>query len=274
MDQVCQNHTGVTYSVTNDVTVTYNWNYTGTGVTINGSGNSVNLDFNATATSGTLSVTTTNGCGTSPALTLDITVNLQPTITLGLDPGVCQGSDSASLPYSATTGSPDQFSLVYDAGALAEGFANVTNAALGISPIALIVPVAAAVDVYNAGLTVRNSSTGCVSGVNAITVTINPLPVVTITGSSLECEESTTTLDAGAGFSSYAWSFGATNLGNAQTQAVTTQSLVVPTINATETYTVVVTNAQGCSNTDTHDITVYRLPEPGPNYHIPNDNIP
>jgi hypothetical protein len=81
-DQVCQNQSGVNYSVTSDVTLTYNWNYSGTGVTINGTGNSVSLDFDIIVTSGTLSVTTTNGCGTSPALTLDITVIALPPTTL------------------------------------------------------------------------------------------------------------------------------------------------------------------------------------------------
>jgi hypothetical protein len=103
LDQVCQNHTGVTYSVANDVTVSYNWNYTGTGVTINGSGNSVNLDYNATATSGTLSVTTTNGCGISSALTLDITVNTLPTaynVTGG--GGYCSGSSGAAVGLSGS----------------------------------------------------------------------------------------------------------------------------------------------------------------------------
>jgi hypothetical protein len=82
IDQVCQNQTDMIYSVTNNVTLTYNWNFTGTGVIINGSGNSVNLNYSAAATSGTISVTTSNGCGTSPALTLDITVYPLPPTTL------------------------------------------------------------------------------------------------------------------------------------------------------------------------------------------------
>ena len=60
---------------------TYNWSYSGTGHTINGTGNSVTIDFNTTATSGTLSVTATNACGTSPARTVNITVNLLPVAT-------------------------------------------------------------------------------------------------------------------------------------------------------------------------------------------------
>ncbi len=81
-DEICQNISDVTYSVTNDVTLTYTWFYSGTGVIINGSGNTVNLDFDASATSGTLSVTTTNGCGTSSALTRNILVNTLPPTTL------------------------------------------------------------------------------------------------------------------------------------------------------------------------------------------------
>ena len=65
--------------------VTYNWSYSGTGHTINGTGNSVTIDFDGTATSGTLSVTATNSCGTSPARTVDITVNPLPVATFSYD---------------------------------------------------------------------------------------------------------------------------------------------------------------------------------------------
>ena len=66
--------TSVTYTIPNDPTVSYNWNYSGTGATINGAGNSVSLDFLVSATSGTLSVTATNGCGTSSARNISVTV--------------------------------------------------------------------------------------------------------------------------------------------------------------------------------------------------------
>ncbi len=65
---------GVVYTVPAVSGVTYNWNYTGAGATINGTSNSVTVDFSAAATNGTLSVTATNSCGTSTALSIAVTI--------------------------------------------------------------------------------------------------------------------------------------------------------------------------------------------------------
>ncbi|MCC6723395.1 MAG: hypothetical protein IT258_02715, partial [Saprospiraceae bacterium] len=69
-------------------------------------------------------------------------------------------------------------------------------------------------------------------------------PIPNITSSSTLCNGQAT-LDAGAGFDTYAWS----NSGNAQTTVVTTNG----------TYTVTVTNSNGCSATDNITVT---LPAP------------
>jgi len=53
-----------------------------------------------------------------------------PTITLGANPEVYQGTTTATLTYSATTNSPDQYSINYDAAAESEGFVDITNATL------------------------------------------------------------------------------------------------------------------------------------------------
>ncbi len=105
-----------------------------------------------------------------------LTYNIVPTITLGANPSVLPGATSANLPYSATTGSPNQYSIDYNAAANTAGFVDVTNAALTASPIVLTVPGAAASGTYNATLTVRNSTTGCVSSSTAFTVTISNCP--------------------------------------------------------------------------------------------------
>lgn len=101
------------------------------------------------------------------------TVNPLPTITLGANPAVDRGNTNADLSYSATTGSPDEYSITWDAAALSAGFSNVVNVILPASPIALTVPDAADAATYNGTLTLRNTTTGCISGSNAFSVTIN-----------------------------------------------------------------------------------------------------
>lgn len=176
---VCQGQTGVAYAVANDPNASsYNWSYTGgSGATLNGSGNSITYDFATNATSGTVSVSTTNGCGTSSSLTLGVTVNIRPSITLGTPSSVCVGTSPSTLTYSATLGSPNQYSIDYDAAAEALGFADVANTVLPVSPINLVVPGTASAATYNATLSVRNSATLCTSPSYPITITINPLPV-------------------------------------------------------------------------------------------------
>lgn len=65
---------------------------------------------------------------------------------------------------------------------------DVTNAPLPASPIMLVVPGGAAPAIYSATLTVRNSTSGCVSSTTPITVTILPLPDAgTVNGATPLC---------------------------------------------------------------------------------------
>ena len=63
--------------------VTYKWSYSGTGATITGTSNSVLVSFSSIATSGILSVTASNGCGTSTART--VAINGLKSLTIPLD---------------------------------------------------------------------------------------------------------------------------------------------------------------------------------------------
>ncbi len=111
--------------------------------------------------------------------TLTINVNPIPAITPGTNPSVCRGTTSASLAYGGATGSPDRYSIDYNAAANGAGFADVTNAVLPASPITLVVPAGAPAATYSANLTVSNNATGCVSATYPITVTVNPVPAIT-----------------------------------------------------------------------------------------------
>ncbi len=80
------------------------------------------------------------------------------------------------------------------------------------------------------------------------TITVNPLPTVTIAATSQTiCSGKTTTL-TGSGASTYTWNTGATSAAIAVTPTTSTA------------YTVTGTSAAGCSNTSTINVTVNALP--------------
>ena len=169
--------------------------------------------FNATASSGSTSITPTgltytptNGYsgsdqfiiqvsdGTATAsMTVNVTVNALPTITLGSVSSVNTSATSFSLPYSATTGSPDQYSIVTGSPTAMSSFSAVSNATLGSSPISVTIPASAA-NTYNFNATVTNSTTGCISASNAFTVLVFGAPTTQATNVSYS---STTTTQTG-----------------------------------------------------------------------------
>ena len=120
------------------------------------------------------------GC-TSAAQPISILINPSPAITLtNPNPSVCIGTLSTTLAYTAATGTPNQYSIDYNAAAEAQGFVDVVNAALPATPITVPIPGGAVTGTYNATLTVRNSTTTCISPSQAITITINANPTITL----------------------------------------------------------------------------------------------
>lgn len=180
-DNVNPSTSGLIYSITAVPTATsYTWTVP-TGWAINSGQGSISISATSGAEGddGNITVTATNSCGTSTASILAVTVTtaaIPPTITLGTDPTVCQGTTSADLSYSATTEDPDQYSIDYDATAESEGFIDIVDAALPASPIVHVVPGGASTGTYNGTLTVKNSSSGLSSSNYPITVTIITTP--------------------------------------------------------------------------------------------------
>lgn len=98
------------------------------------------------------------------------------------------------------------------------------------------------VGTYNVTITDDN---GC-QFENSVTISsVNASPSVSISGTDTICGGSSTTLDAGAGFSNYAWS----NNGQNQTINVT----------MTGTYSVTITDTNGCTADDAFDVFAYNL---------------
>jgi hypothetical protein len=162
---------------------TYDWrdgssNQIGTTASVN---NLIAGNYTVTVINNTTSCSANIGASVSDNLTL-------PTMTLGASPSVEQGVTTATLPYTATTGSPTDYQIDFDATAQGQGFADVSFTTLPASPINITVPVAAATSTYNGLLSVRNTTSGCVSSTIAFTVTITTVdvtqPTVAITSSA------------------------------------------------------------------------------------------
>lgn len=120
---------------------------------------------------GTSCITSSLGSATlsNPAL---------PTITLGTVASVCSGATSISLPYSATTNSPNQYSITTGTPAMAS-FTSLTNAAITASPLNITIPASATANTYQFNLTVTNSITACTSTNQTFNVTVANVPSIT-----------------------------------------------------------------------------------------------
>ena len=144
---------------------------------------------NTTYTSGTLTVTTqfravvqSGACAAVNSAATTVTVVPLPTITGLAASNVCTSANaqSTALSYSATTGSPITYSIVWNSSP-ANSFAAVTDAALPSSPITIAVPAGAVAGTYTGTLTVKNANDGVSTG-SVFTVTVNATPTIEFDG--------------------------------------------------------------------------------------------
>ncbi|KAF2339737.1 hypothetical protein, partial [Flavobacterium ginsenosidimutans] len=189
--------TNLTYSATTNTPTTYSitWNasptntfaaVTNAALTASPISIAVPAGTAAGTYTGNLTVRNANGC-VSTVNNFTVTVNPPPTITLGTAGAVClsTSAQTTNLTYSATTNSPTTYSIVWNASPT-NSFAAVTDAALTASPISISVPANTAAGTYTGTLTVKNAN-GCVSAGNSFTVTVNPLPTITLGTAGAVC---------------------------------------------------------------------------------------
>jgi hypothetical protein len=167
--------------------------------------------------------TDANGCVyTTPGLTY--TVNALPFTSFTSIDAVCLLDSSVTLTGGLPVGG------VYSVDYVVNGF-----------PITIIgdlfYPGQAGVGPHDVSYLYTSPTNGCV-GVSTISVNVEQNPTVDLGPDQNICPQGTITLDAGAGFNSYAWSGSGTG---------TTQTL---DITNTGVYTVTVTDATGCEGTD------------------------
>ncbi len=183
---------------------------------------------------GTYSVTVIDGNGcqnSSSSISVSVSSFTKPTMTLSGSASFCQG-EVRTLTAVAVGGTP--LSYRWNTGATTPSI-NVTTSGT-----------------YNCEITYSST---CKIMSDDVIITVSPKPVVTVTanGPITFCDGGSVTLDAGAGFTSYSWMNGTTNVGNGRTLKITTPG----------TYNVTVKNAGGCDATST-DTKVVVNPNPTP----------
>lgn len=113
-----------------------------------------------------------NNSGHPRFYTLGSVSSVKPTIMLGTVTPVSRCILNAYLPYTGTTGNPDQYMIDFDAAANSAGFSDVVWTALTATPIQMGVPGGTAGGSYNAVIRVRTSSPLITSIPYPFTITI------------------------------------------------------------------------------------------------------
>ncbi len=162
----------------------------------------------------------TDNSGCSNIDSSTITVNPQPTISISSDTAICFGE---SVTLSANSGT----NYVWSNGS--------TTASISVTPTA------------DSTFTVTVSNGNSCSSVDSVRVTVNALPTTSISGNTILCEGESTTLIASGGVN-YSWSSGQLN----------NTIQISPSLDST--FTVTVTNGNGCVDTESQLITVNPLP--------------
>ncbi|MDX1408401.1 MAG: PKD domain-containing protein, partial [Saprospiraceae bacterium] len=201
----------------------------------------------------TVTVTDANGCtGTDDVV---ITINDEPTVTASAVGASCNDADI----FLSSTGTAGGAPITTFAWSGPNGFTSSAEDPVIPAGDAAYPPVGPAV--YTVTVTDDNGCTGTAS----VTITINAVPTVSATTTPTVCEDFAITLDAtgvvgSAAITGYAWSgpFGFTS--NIEDPTINPGSGAYPTP-GNHTYTVTVTDANGCTNTATIGVEVWDNPE-------------
>lgn len=165
--------------------VSYTWTLPSGAVILGGQGTNV---LSVNNVNGQICVTASNGCGSTSAASCINTGVVS--IDLGgiTNTNVCQGFTTANRSYVGTNGSPNLYSIDFDATANAAGITDIVNAAITSSPLAFSIPNNVPTGVYNGVLIVTNSTTA-ISSINYnITLSVVGNPTVAITSSPAVCQ--------------------------------------------------------------------------------------
>jgi hypothetical protein len=262
---VCRGATGVTYTVPAITGATgYVWSLpTGGTITAGANTTTITVSYSLVATSGNVTVYGTNACMNGSSSSLAVTVNLLPVPTITGPASACV--NSTGNVYTTETGMT-AYTWSISAG-------GIITAGTGTNSITVTWNIAGAQTV---SVNYTNVNGCMATSATVKNITINPLPVPTITGLAIVCAGTTgVTYTTEAGMTGYTWSVsaGGTITGGSGTMTIT----VTWTTAGARTVSVNYTNTNGCTpaSPTVKNVTVNPLPVPtlsGPNSICLNGN--
>ena len=210
--------------------LTYSW--TPVANVNNNTANPVSATVNAQTT---FTVVATNATGCTAAASKVINIYPTPILNTVVNPtAICVG-DTAVITVTGATNCTWTGTYLY---------ANAANDSIWVAPTAT--------DIFTVSATASN---GCV-GTQTATITVNQLPTAYAGADESICNGANVTLNASGGVG-YSWTpvngLSASNINNPTV-----------TLNNTQTYTLTVTDANGCQNTDDITVNVLALPIANP----------
>ena len=229
-----------TLSVTGSANNTYAWSSSAGGGLSGASGSSVTAT--PTGASATYTVVATNTVTNCQSAVKTTTITVSATPTISLTQTTYTTCLNVPVTFTASGATAGNYSWTPTTGMTGSTSANPT-----------VTPSTTTTTVYS----VTGVSGGCTSTAKTVTLTVNPLPNISVVPSTTAiCSGGGSSTLTATGASTYAWASGAT-------LSATTGSVVVatPTNTATPTvYTVTGTDANSCVNTKTVSITVNPTP--------------
>ncbi|MEI7802347.1 MAG: proprotein convertase P-domain-containing protein, partial [Bacteroidota bacterium] len=209
-----------------------------------GSGNLINnILNNAICPSIVITYTVTpvlNGCPGTP-INIPVTVYPKPTSTFTIAPNLVCLNQTFTVTYTGTACPGSTYNWTWPGGM-------IILSGTGAGPYQIQSP---AVGTFNIGLQVISPTGACTSTTTTNPVTVVPLPTIVVPPVSI-CNGASGTLNA-SGATTYTW-IPSTGL------SATTGASVSANPTITSTYTIIGTNANGCTNQTTAVVTVNSAP--------------
>ncbi|MCO5267063.1 MAG: T9SS type A sorting domain-containing protein, partial [Lentimicrobium sp.] len=251
---VCAGESEATYTTQSSMSG-YDWSVSPGGVITSGNGtNQITITWNTDGPQ-TVSVnyTNANGCTAENPSVMDVTVRPLPTYSFDISATeICSGGTVDFINYFSGVA---PWTVVYSYNGAQSSFTTSNNP-----------------DYYSEVFTETTENriisvtdgNGCTAMINTVTIiTVNPLPVPTISGAALVCEGATgETYTTESGMTDYNW---AVSEGGTITSGAGTNTITVDwSGEESQTVSVVYTNENGCSalNASVLEITMNPLPQP------------